>query len=337
MALDGLENLLYEEFSRARGRVRKYGRRRLAECPRVYLVRYADDFIITGNSKELLENEVKPLVRDFLTERGLTLSEEKTTITHIEDGFDFLGFNFRKYDGKLFVKPARKRVRTFLNNIREIIRSNPTAPAYVLVEMLNPKIRGWCNYYRHVVSSDTFKAVEHAIWQVLWRWAVRRHRNKGARWIHDKYFSRVGTRDWVFQGYGPDKTRRVLVLPTTIRIARHIKVKLDANPYEPDWQSYFARRQKQRVQRSLWRSQGARALWLSQDGICPICGLSLGGMDDWGALQCELSVHSIALLDSGEEDGPEKACLMHTACRRSLSSANAPLRRVRPRPRLPDA
>jgi len=337
LALDGLEQQLYEEFKRVFGQRRLFGRRRVPVNPRVNLVRYADDFIITGNSKELLEDEVKPLVCNFLAERGLILSEEKTAITHIEEGFDFLGFNFRKYDGKLLVKPARKSVRVFLRGIREIIRSNPTVPAYVLVEMLNPKIRGWCNYYRHVVSSDTFKAVEHAIWKTLWRWAVRRHRNKGARWIHDKYFSRIGTRDWVFQGYGPDKTRRVLLLPTTIRIARHGKVKVDANPYDPAWQSYFSWREKRRVQRPLWRSQGARALWLSQGGVCPVCGLPLGGMDEWGSLQCELSVHPITLPDSGGQEGLKKSCLMHSACRRSRSAAEAPLRRVRPRPRLPDA
>lgn len=337
LALDGLERLLYEEFSRVRGRRRRYGRRELAANPRVYLVRYADDFIITGNSKELLENEVKPLVRDFMAERGLTLSEEKTAITHIEDGFDFLGFNFRKYDGKLFVKPARKSVSAFLKEIRGIIRSNPTAPAYALIETLNPKIRGWCNYYRHVVSSETFKAVEHAIWKSLWRWAVRRHRNKGARWIHDRYFSRIGSRDWVFQGLGPDKTRRVILLPTHIRISRHVKVKLDANPYDPAWQSYFAWHGKQRVQRSLWHSQGARALWLSQGGLCPACGLPLGGMNDWGALQNELGVYPFAPHTPDGQVGPERSCLLHTACRRSRSAATAPLRRVRPRSRLTEA
>jgi RNA-directed DNA polymerase len=337
LALDGLDRLLYEEFSRPFGLRRRFGRRRLAANPRVYLVRYADDFIITGNSKELLENEVKPLVRGFLAERGLTLSEAKTAITHIEDGFDFLGFNFRKYGDKLFVKPARKSVSAFLREIREIIRSDPTAPAYALVERLNPKIRGWVNYYRHVVSSETFKAVDHAIWKALWRWAVRRHRNKGARWLHDRYFSRVNTRDWVFQGYGPDKQRRHLLLATTIRISRHVKVRLDANPYDPVWHSYLAERDAKQVQRLLWQSRHARALWLSQHGLCPVCGLPLGGMNDWGALQCELVVRPIAPPVTGGQGEPETACLLHLACHRRRSAAAAPLRRVRSRPRLSEA
>jgi len=340
LALDGLEHRLYEEFKREgmlAGRRRIWGRRRFSTNPKVNLVRYADDFIITGNSKEMLEQEVKPLVRDFLAERGLTLSEQKTAITHIEDGFDFLGFNFRKYDGKLLVKPARKSVLVFLKEIRGVIRSDPTAAAHALVEKLNPKIRGWVNYYRHVVSSETFKAVDHAIWKALWRWAVRRHRNKGATWIHDRYFSRVNTRDWVFQGYAPDKYRKHILLATTIRIARHVKVKLDANPYDLEWQPYFIEREAKQVQRRLWQSLHARALWLSQNGLCPVCGLPLGGMDDWGELQCELVVRSVARPTIGGQYQSEAVCLLHLACHRSRSVVTAPLRRVRRRPRLSEA
>jgi len=324
---------LYEEFKREgmlAGRRCTWGRRRFFTNTKVNLVRYADDFVITGNSKELLESEVKPLVRAFLAERGLTLAEEKTAITHIEDGFDFLGFNFRKHGDKLLARPARKGVSGFLNEVRDIIRSNPTIAAHALVGILNPKIRGWVNYYRHVASSETFKAVDHAIWEALWRWAVRRHRNKGARWIHDKYFSRAHGREWVFQGKAPDGTKKYIVLATKIRITRHAKVKLDANPYDPAWQSYFAWRERRRVQRTVWHSQGARALWLAQDGLCPACGLPLGGMDDWG-------VFPVASLVPDGQNEPGKSCLVHTACHRGRSAAAVPLRRVRPRPRLSEA
>jgi len=335
LALDGLERLLHEEFKRETGRRRMFGRRRFPVNPKVNLVRYADDFIITGNSKEFLEREVRPLVRDFLAGRGLTLSEEKTAITHIENGFDFLGFNLRKYDGKMLVKPARKSVSAFLKEVREIIRRHPTAAAYVLIAKLNPKIRGWANYYRHVVSSKTFHAVENAIWQALWRWAVRRHHNKGARWIHNRYFSRVGTRDWVFQGRSPDGKRRLILLPSTIRVARHAKVKLDANPYDPAWQPYFAWRDKRRVQRSLLPTPTVRTLWLKQQGLCPYCGLPLGGTDEWDAFRCDLEVQSIASRAQGGQES-ENLCLLHSACRRKDPAA-APLRRVRPRPRLSEA
>jgi RNA-directed DNA polymerase len=118
----------------------------------VNLVRYADDFIITGRSREWLEEKVKPLVITFLAERGLELSPEKTVVTHIEDGFDFLGQNVRKYHGKLLIKPAKGNVQNFLDKVRGIIKAHPTISAGKLVLLLNPLIRGWSNYHRHIVS-----------------------------------------------------------------------------------------------------------------------------------------------------------------------------------------
>lgn len=340
LALDGLERLLFEEFKRQgmlAGRRSTWGRRRFFTNPKVNLVRYADDFIITGNSKELLEKEVKPLVRDFLAERGLTLSERKTAITHIEDGFDFLGFNFRKYNGNLLVKPARKSVSAFLKEVRGVIRRHPTVAAHVLVAKLNPKIRGWVNYYRHVVSSDTFKAVEHAIWKALWRWAVRRHRNKGARWIHDRYFSRVHTRDWVFQGRSPDGKRRPILLPTTIRVIRHAKVKMEANPYDPAWYSYYAWRDRRQMQHSLLPLPTSRALWLAQNGQCPACGRPLGGVNDWDLFREKLEVYPVAPRSIAGPNELENLCLLHSACHRRWSAEAATSRRVRHRPRLSEA
>jgi RNA-directed DNA polymerase len=119
---------------------------------RVRVVRYADDFIIAGNSKGLLEKEVKPLVEAFLAERGLQLSKEKTTVTHISEGFDFLGENVRKYDGELLIKPSAKNVKAFLNGVPETIRVNRSAKQETLINLLNPTIRGWVNYHRHVVA-----------------------------------------------------------------------------------------------------------------------------------------------------------------------------------------
>ena len=141
--LDGLEKTLRDKFtevSKTGNPVHKTSKHQ------VNLVQYADDFIITGKSKELLENEVKPLVDNFLKERGLTLSTEKTKMTHIEEGFDFLGWNFRKYDGKMLIKPSKKNVKAFLGKIRETVKANKTAKQENLIGLLNPMIRGWANY-----------------------------------------------------------------------------------------------------------------------------------------------------------------------------------------------
>jgi RNA-directed DNA polymerase len=172
LALDGLEGRLRTTFPRY---VWKGGKR---SCPKVNLIRLADDFVITGATQELLEHEVKPLVEAFLRERGLTLSHEKTVMTHIAEGFDFLGQHLRKYHGKLLIKPSAKSIKSMLRNVRAVIKGNKSASAGTLICHLNPIIRGWAMYHRHAVSAKAFQSVDHAIFQTLWRWAKRRHPNK---------------------------------------------------------------------------------------------------------------------------------------------------------------
>src|ERR1700688_1603658 len=169
-ALDGLERLLREKYPAGK-RLKAVGNQR----PSVNFIRYADDFVITGKSKELLEGEVKPLVEQFLQERGLELSPTKTVITHVEKGFDFLGQNVRRYpNGRLFTKPSKKNVKTFLAGIRATIKAALGMSAADLIDQLNPKIRGWVNYHRHVVAKRTFSHVDHSIFHSLRRWARRR-------------------------------------------------------------------------------------------------------------------------------------------------------------------
>src|SRR5437867_15657 len=155
-ALDGLERLLQGKFPTKRCLPSLGGK-----CPCVNLIRYADDFVITGRTKELLEGEVKPLVEQFLHERGLELSPTKTVTTHVEQGFDFLGQNVRKYpNGKLLIKTSKSNVKVFLDGIRNIIKASLGLSAAELIDWLNPKIRGWANYHRHVVSKRVFQRVD---------------------------------------------------------------------------------------------------------------------------------------------------------------------------------
>src|SRR5215469_14035707 len=149
-ALDGLERILKDKYPT--GALKSFG----GLCPSVNFIRYADDFVITGRTKELLEGKVRPIVEKFLQERGLELSPTKTVITHVEKGFDFLGQHVRRYpNGKLLIKPSKKNVGTFLKGIRRIIKDAHGVPAADLIDQLNPKIRGWANYHRHVVSKRT--------------------------------------------------------------------------------------------------------------------------------------------------------------------------------------
>lgn len=207
---------------------------------------YADDFIITGISKELLEEKIKPAVSTFLKERGLELSQEKTKISHIDEGFDFLGFNMRKYGGKLLIKPSKSNIKCFLRNIRATIKSNKSAKTVNLIQLLNPKIRGWAYYFHHVVAKQVFGYVDHCIFFNLLRWTRRRHPKKNSGWIRKKYFHRRGLNNGVFYAsYVKDEKTKFLdlVSAVSIPIVRHVKIQGAATPYDPDYRAYFVERQ----------------------------------------------------------------------------------------------
>ena len=145
--LDGLQRLLAERFANTPQQRKN----------KVHLVRYADDFLITGTSKELLRDQVQPLVAHFLKERGLELSHEKTQITHVEHGFDFLGQNVRRYRcGKVLTKPSARNVKTFLTKIRETIKNSGSQTAGEMIRRLNQQIKGWTMYHRYAASKRTF-------------------------------------------------------------------------------------------------------------------------------------------------------------------------------------
>ncbi len=215
---------------------------------RVHVRIYADDFIITGSSKEVLETKVKPVVESFLHERGLQLSQEKTKITHIDDGFDFLSINVRKYKGKCITKPSKKSIKLFLDDIREIIKSNPTAKTENIIHLLNPKIRGWANYFRFSCAKKTFRYIDHHIYKALWSWIHRRHPRKSAAWRKKKYFRSQGLRDWIFSARNSDKnstdTYVNLCGASSVAVRRHIKIMAEATPYDPAFIEYFEKRER---------------------------------------------------------------------------------------------
>lgn len=212
---------------------------------KVNFVRYADDFICTAASKEILEEKVQPVIIKFLKERGLDLSLEKTLITHIDKGFDFLGFNVRKYNDKLLIKPSKKGIKKFLDGIRETIKSMRGTSTASLIKALNPKIRGWANNCRHVVSKDIFTHVDSEIFHAIWRWAKHRHPKKSSTWLYKKYFTTVDNNKWcLFDHKTKDKQGKFIMLAkaSNTPIKRHIKIRGEATPYDPEYQEYFRRR-----------------------------------------------------------------------------------------------
>ena len=306
-ALDGLERLLQEKFP-ARKRLKSFG----GEKPCVHLVRYADDFVITSKSKELLEGEIKPLVEQFLQERGLELSPTKTVITHVERGFDFLGQNVRRYPkGKLLIKPSKKNVGTFLNGIRRIIKDAHGASAADLIDQLNPKIRGWANYHRHVVSKRTFGRVDHTIFSNLWQWARRRHPNKPSRWVKAKYFERRRGRDWTFFDETCDDEGRPnkvwLYNAKSTPIKRHVKVKGEANPYDPTYETYFEEREGAHMLDTFRGTRTLRFLWHEQRGLCTLCNTKITRITGWRLHYCVPRV-------KGGSTGATNCVLLHPEC-----------------------
>lgn len=213
---------------------------------KVNVVRYADDFIITSDTKIALETRVKPAVAAFFKWRGLELSEEKTKITRIDEGFDFLGFNVRKYDGKLRIKPAKENVKTFLAGIRKGVRSNWSSTTEALIWLLNPKITGFSNYYRHCAAKKTFSYIDNQIYHAIRSWIQRRHRNKSWMWRKRKYFRRKGMARWIFftKVKHRDGTQSVLDLKksASTRIRLHVKIRAEATPYDTAYRAYFSHR-----------------------------------------------------------------------------------------------
>jgi len=307
--LDGLETLLRERFGVTRPQRTRN---------KVHLVRYADDFIITGTSKELLRNEVQPLVAHFLKERGLELSHEKTSITHVADGFDFLGQNVRRFGTKLLLKPSRQNEQRFLVKVDDLIRQQGGhLTAGELIERLNPLIRGWAQYHRHVSNNRRLDRVDRLLLGKLWRWARRRHRHKSAAWVKAKYFTQPKGNCWGFRGMVADKAGVWhpvwLVQAGATPIRRHVKIQGKANPYDPVWELYFEERLTAQMASTLTGRGTTRYLWLEQDGKCLVCGQPL-------TLEAGWQIHHLLWRTHGGDDHVDNLVLLHPNCHRQVHS-----------------
>jgi len=223
---------------------------------KINFVRYADDFVVTCSNSEYLEREIKPLISKFLADRGLELSEEKTKITHIQKGFDFLGFNVRKYKQKCLTKPNKDSVKSIFTSISECVTNHKAVSQKELIRMITPKIRGWANFFRHSAAKQTFSLMDNKVFKLLWEWAKRRHPNKGAHWIKAKYFKTIGNRHWIFSATDKKQACELPLFDAT-KIIRHTKIKNLSNPYDKEWEGYFRERTKRRLTKQLNISKSA--------------------------------------------------------------------------------
>ncbi len=260
MVLDGLEKLVK-------------GTTHFQRTNHIHFVRYADDFIVMTSSKEVLEETIIPKIKAFLEPRGVGLSEEKTFITHISEGFDFLGQTIRKFprekgkSSKLQITPSKRSVQKIKAKIKDICKSSKGLSQSQLIDRLNPVIRGWANYHRHSQCAETFAKIDSYAWERVYRWAKRRHPNKTGKWIASRYFSAKNGYKWTFRDRLLDKDL-IHSLPA-VPYQRHIKVKANANPFCEKWDEYFQKRAFKLKIRSVSTFKGR--IVKRQKGICPVC------------------------------------------------------------------
>jgi RNA-directed DNA polymerase len=300
LALDGLEAELQKEYLTFRAR----------QAAQVHLVRYADDFVITAATPETAE-KARQQVAEFLAIRGMALSKEKTKIVHIEDGFDFLGQNVRKYNGKYLTRPSKKSQQALLGKVRDVLKQR-TAKQENVIGKLNPIITGWANYHRKAASSDTFSKMDHIIWRMVWVWCMRRHPKKNRRWVYRRYFGTVNGNKWTFTtAVRTESGKRVISLRclSTFPIERHTKVKCEANPYDPEWASYYEGLIKARMMTTLQGREKLLTIWKRQKGRCPICYQAVTRETGW-------DIHHVIPRAKGGGDRLSNLEMLHLNCHR---------------------
>lgn len=283
---------------------------------KVGVVRYADDFVVTGASQELLETEIRPWIEAFLAQRGLRLSATKTRIVHIDDGFDFLGWNFRKYKKKLLIKPSKKNAKAFYEKLSKVISDNLGCRQEDLIRMLNPMLRGWAQYHRNVVAKQAYSRMESLLFWRLMRWAKRRHPKESVDWIRQKYWRTIGERSWVFavnvEIDGSTGVMELYSLAST-RIERHEKIKGAYHPYDPQWEKYGETlRMDRMLQNMRYRKEWAK-LYADQRGLCAHCGYEMDVESGWHD-------HHIEYLVAGGSDALGNRVLLHPNCHTQVHS-----------------
>lgn len=307
VALNGLETDLVAHLGA------KLGKSKVPQL-RIGVVRYADDFVITCASKDVLEGEVRPWTEAFLAQRGLRLSPAKTRVTHIDEGFDFLGWNFRKYREVLLIKPSRKNVKAFYGKVREIVNDHKQVTQADLVTLLNPVLRGWAQYHQPVVAKETFNKLDSLLWWRLTRWARRRHPKKTQAWLAKKYWAVIeGRTEFASRAQGADgepQWRRLYRLADT-EIVRHLKVKGAYNPFDPTWEAYGEDLRGRRLLKSMaYRKQWA-TLFASQHGNCQRCGEAITEATGWHD-------HHLVPRGKGGSNALANRVLLHPVCHNQL-------------------
>lgn len=278
IALDGMDDWLGNFQKIKIGKTYQYGKKKVQskyKYRKYGFIRYADDFLITAESKEGIE-EILPRVIEWLANRGLKLNQEKTQIKHISEGINFLGFNIRQYQGKCLIKPQKEKLRGKLREIKSWLYEHPNLKPKAVIKVLNPILRGWANYYKHGVSSRSFNYFDHRMVKMLIKWAKKRHPNKGGEWVVPRYFGRIKGNHWVFKAISQDrkgnKRMEYLYKMASTKITRHVKVKGKGSPDDPTLQDYWEKRQSKYGKSYFAKGSKLYIIAENQKWKCPVCG-----------------------------------------------------------------
>jgi RNA-directed DNA polymerase len=265
--------------------------------------------------------KAKVILAEWLEERGLQLSQEKTHIRHLREGFPFLGFNIRHYPTpnssrsgyKLLIKPSRDAVQQLQRKLKGIWRKQVGSPTVALINELNPIISGWSNYFRIGVAKEVFTDLDNFMYRHAQRYMKRRHPMKSGWWRTEKYWGRTsGHQDrWVFM----DKERHATLRKFAwTPIIRHRLVPKTYSPDDPDLQDYW----QQRRQRTAIQEYHYRRLFQRQEGVCPICRQHLENGE-------ETHIHHVVPKKHGGTDDLVNLRLVHHNCHRQIHSHQSPL------------
>ncbi|NEB51922.1 group II intron reverse transcriptase/maturase [Streptomyces griseus] len=318
IALHGMEEAAGVRFATRKGKVM------WAAKGTPILVRYADDFAVFCTSEEEAET-VRSRLADWLQPRGLRFNEEKTRILHLSDGFDFLGFNIRRHGDSLIITPSKDAVKRVRNRLRSEMQALLGQSITVVLRRLSPIVRGWSAYYRTVVSSRTFSALDSYVWTLTYKWAKRTHPKKSKHWIMNKYFGRLNRskmNNWVFG----DRATAHLPKFAWTNIRRHQLVRGKSSPDDPALLDYWSQRRQTRTPPPM--DKISLTLAARQKGICPLCGQALiAGAEyepdsprewiDWfDAMKKRLHKHHFTYRRHGGSDESKNLRLVHSECHR---------------------
>lgn len=314
MTLDGLEEVVKATANDILGKIQKKANKKTSTW--VHVIRYADDFIVTGVSSRMLQGPIKRTVTAFLQERGLALNEEKTHITSLWEGFDFLGFNSKFYknrykpNGHIFqIKPAKRNIKKLKSKLKEVFRDK-NLDVLDLIQILNPILMGWANYFNKVISRKVFQHIDFYLWFKIMKWRKQKHPTWSGIDIYNKYFTKVGDRKWIFHAVKGKKKFFLYQIRKT-PIVRHGMIKKGSNFYLPEEENATIKQSFKISNASIWGWK-TKKIGMKTKFVCKVCNTSM-------APHQSLDIHHILPKKLGGADNFKNLILLHRECHKQVT------------------